>query len=126
MDQPSQEWTRIRDGIGDLLLQLITDVSAAEKAIFSGSPKTATLLGLVSTTGSLIAQLETAYAALHVPRPPARTPPRSGPELDSPQGDAGSWRGPPRNGTPNMVRTRASSAPQKTAISATFPMNQLL
>ena len=84
MDQPSQEWTRIRDGIGDLLLQLITDVSAAEKAIFSGSPKTATLLGLVSTTGSLIAQLETAYAALHVPRPPARTPPRSGPELDSP------------------------------------------
>ncbi|MDQ0707622.1 hypothetical protein QFZ52_000274 [Arthrobacter woluwensis] len=70
MDHPWQEWMRIRDDIGDLLFHLVTDVTTAEKAIFSGSPEAETLLDFVHTTGSFIAQLETAYNALQFSEAP--------------------------------------------------------
>lgn len=70
MDHPRQEWTRIRDDIGDLVFQLITDVTAAERAIFNGSPEAEALLDFVHTTGCFIAQLETAYNALRFPKTP--------------------------------------------------------
>ncbi|MEZ2373045.1 hypothetical protein [Arthrobacter sp. RCC_34] len=63
-----EERQRVSEDVGNLLFQLITDITAAETAIFRGSSETEMLLDYISTTGRTITRLEAAAAILDYAR----------------------------------------------------------